>query len=291
MRLDSIHVDNFRCFDGFTAVTGGGCLFVVGENASGKSSLLASIAKALGRDPTASVADFRDPLKPIEIVATLSGFDAVDQGVFPSELKFHGKPTLRIGFRATWDPALEEAETCLGFPDLGWKKASREQREGLPVFWLPAWRDANRILQVGSSRSLLSQLLSTLNLDPALGAALGTISGALASLAGTAELTSLFGDARAALAGMIPGVDQHAFSLTAERVSARELIRDFELLVSHSGPALPVSRQSNGLAQLAVFSFVLQILKRTPKAILLVDEPEISLHPQAQRALVAVAAR
>jgi len=40
------------------------------------------------------------------------------------------------------------------------------------------------------------------------------------------------------------------------------------------------------LAQLSLFVFVLSALANDPKALLLVDEPELSLHPQSQRALV-----
>lgn len=291
MRLRSLEVSNFRCLGTLSISAGGKSLLVVGENATGKSALLTAAARALGRDSTASQTDFADLSQPIEIVVTLEGFDAEDQGSFPSELSFQGTPTLRIGYRAVWSPSEREAEITIGFPDLGWKRATRDQKDALPVLWYPAWRDPSKLLHLSGARSVLAQLLGSLKLDASLDAALAAISGALGSLGTTPELATLLGAARASLAGIIPGVSSDAFSLSAEGSDSRSLLAAFDLLLEHSGPALPVSQQSSGLAQLATFAFALQAMAREPKALLLVDEPEISLHPQAQRALVGLIRR
>ncbi len=288
MQLDTIEITNFRCFTSLTVSLSGASIFVVGENASGKSALLAAIAKALGRDSAISLADFADAKQTIEIAATLSGFDPADQGVFPDELSFKGKPTLRIGLRAAWDPAERQADVTVGFPDLTWKRATREQKDALGLLWLPAWRDPSKALQLAGTRSVLARLLAGLNIDAALDSAFLSISEALAGLAGTTEVTNLLAAARASLAGTIPGVSAAAYSLTREGVAAPDLLRDFELLLAHGGPPLPISQQSNGLAHLSLFAFALQAMTKSPKAILLVDEPEISLHPQAQRALISL---
>lgn len=285
MRLDTIEVTNFRCFQQFTLPISGSSLMIVSENAGGKSSLLTAISKALGKDRTIFLTDFADPKQSIEIIATLSGFELADQAIFPKELSFKGKPTLRIGLHAVWDAAENDCEITIGFPDHSWKRASREQREALRILWLPAYRDPSRLLKLAAAQGLFAQLLSSLNLDAALDAASNEISAALEKLSTIPDIANLLLDARNRLAGLIPGVETDAFSIGAEAMDTRDLLREFELLLAHSGVRLPVSRQSNGLGQLAIFVFALRAMAQDSKAILLADEPEISLHPQAQRAL------
>jgi hypothetical protein len=69
-------------------------------------------------------------------------------------------------------------------------------------------------------------------------------------------------------------------------LTPRELLRQFELEVEHLGDPVPVSRQSSGIAQLSIFVFALQLAAAQEGTFLLIDEPEVSLHPQAQRALM-----
>jgi hypothetical protein len=193
---------------------------------------------------------------------------------------------LRIGFRAEWNANEEEANSICGFPDHGWKTATREQRDALKVVWLPAYRDPVRLLQLAASRGFWAKLFTSMSVDPAIATAVSEVDSALKKFAGTKDLASLLTQLRDALAGMIPNVDKQAFTLGLQGgASDRDLLREFEVLLSHSGPSLPVQKQSNGLIQLAVFVFALKALATDAKAILLVDEPEISLHPQAQRSL------
>jgi hypothetical protein len=57
-------------------------------------------------------------------------------------------------------------------------------------------------------------------------------------------------------------------------------------VVEHLGEPVAVSTQSSGVGQLAIFVFAMKLATSQPGTVLLVDEPEISLHPQAQRALM-----
>jgi putative ATP-dependent endonuclease of OLD family len=287
VKVDSIEIRNFRAFVDFDLSVGGESLFVVSENGAGKTSLLAAIAKALGKDRSVTLSDFADKTQPIEIIVTLSGFDASDSATFPKELSFQGPPTLRIGMHAVWDPVEGEPDVTVGFPDKGWKAASRQQRDALPMLWLPAYRDPTRTLSLVGARTILGQLVSELNLTPPLDTASDEVEAALDKLAATPDLQALLKAARDSLASIIPSVQPDAFSLETLAADTWELLQQFQLAVAHASPPLPVARQSAGLAQLAVFVFALQLLSKLPKAVLLVDEPEISLHPQAQRALVS----
>lgn len=289
MIVDKLEITNFRCFSAF-ALPLGGSLFLVSENGVGKSALLAAIAHALGQDRTITKADFGDLNKPLEIVATLSGFEKADQKHFPKELSFAGpKPTLKIGFRAQWNAGEEEIDDAIcGFPDHGWKGASKTQRAALQVIWLPADRDTTRLLNLSTRRSFWARLAGALNLDPAFVLAGNELETALKKLAATPELTQLLKDLSDSLGGIIPKQSAQAFTLGLRgEASDVDLLREFDLLLSNGSATLPIYRQSDGLAQLAVFVFALRSLIADPKAILLIDEPEISLHPQAQRALAA----
>jgi len=288
MKLESLSISNFRCFDSFSLDLGGESLFIVSANAVGKSSLLAATAKALGADRSITVNDFRDRLNPIEIIATLGGFKPADQGVFPSELDFNGPPTLQVGVRAEWDPIEDEARVSLGFPNRQWRLASRTQRNTLQPWWLPTHRDPGRLLQLLGPNSIVGEIFANLPLEQALADAIAQIEAALESFGRAPEISQLLTRASAELAGLIPNVSAAAFTLGNEASSRQELLRQFSVMLAHASPPIRVGHQSRGLGQLAVFVFALELLKKRPSTILLTDEPEISLHPHAQRSLVSL---
>jgi putative ATP-dependent endonuclease of the OLD family len=289
MRLHKLEIDNYRSFSQFALNAGGNSLFLVSENGVGKTALLVAVAKALGKDRSPTVkSDFADATLPIEIIATLGDFAPEDQGAFPGLLNFSGKPTLRIGFRAEWNEDEQEVDAFVGFPDAAWKKASRDQREAIPLVWLPAWRDPARALLLGNASGLLGGRLRDLNLTGETENALQAIGSACDTFRSAPELSTLLKTARDDLARLIPSVSADALTLGTSAASERDLLRQFELLMAHPGEALPIGRQSTGLAHLALFAFAIETMAATPKAIVLIDEPEVSLHPQAQRALTGV---
>jgi putative ATP-dependent endonuclease of the OLD family len=291
MKIDSVEIQNFRNLTVFSLDFGGETTFVVGENATSKTSLLSAIARALGKERTTTFADFADPAKPIEAILKLSGFDRADHSVFPKEMSFAGTPTLRIGYRAEWNAKEEECDGLCGFPDHGWKAASREQRDALPVVWLPGYREPDRLLQLGGPRGFWSRLFASISIDPAIAAAVAEVQGALTRFAAAPDLAALLANLTTSLGRFIPDVAPGAFSLGFRGTQNRDLLREFELFLSHGGSSLPIQKQSDGLIHLAVFAMVLQVLASEPRSILLVDEPEVSLHPQAQRALISAMRR
>lgn len=285
MRLSELTIKNFRCFEDFTFDFDEASALIVGESGLGKSSLLEAIAKAHGRSQVVGIEDFADLSVPIEIVATLGGFTTTDQGSFPDDLTFGGPPTLRIGFRATWNSDEEAVDSVHGFPDRGWVRASKRQRETLKLLWLPAWRDPDRMLRIIGAASLLDVLVRELSLDAELADAAAAISAATQELAGAQPLSTLLVAARDELARLVAGVPPSAFTLGISATTDRELLQQLSLLLDHNAGALPIGRQSGGLAQLSVFAFALLIANTDARPLLMVDEPEASLPPHAQRAL------
>src|SRR5437660_509007 len=192
MRLNKLEINNYRSFSHFTLDLGGASVFLISENGVGKTALLVAIAKALGKDRSPTVkSDFADHAFPIEIIATVGDFAPEDQGSFPGLLNFSGKPTLRIGFRAEWDDQEQEVDAFVGFPDAAWKKATPDQRDAIPLLWLPAWRDPARALLLGNATGLLATRLRDLNLSGETEKALEAIGSACNAFRSASELSTL----------------------------------------------------------------------------------------------------
>lgn len=286
MKIERLVIRNFRVFHDFAFDVDGRSLFLIGENAGGKSSVLTAIVRALGRDLNFTRADFRDAHQPIEIEVSLRDFTVDQRALYGDYIRFGPPATLVVGVRAIWNDAAEEVETEHHYPLHPGRRSRREEREGFPVRWLPSWRDPSRMLQFGASRSLIGHLLAALPLTASLDQAATDVRQAGEQLARDPALVTLLKQARDDLAELLPDVAQDAFGMGVSTLTPRELLRQFELEVEHLGDSVPVSRQSSGIAQLSIFVLSLQLAAVQEGTFLLIDEPEVSLHPQAQRALM-----
>lgn len=287
MRISRIEIRNFRSFRQFELDLDGESMFVIGENAGGKTSLLTAVARAFGRDLNFRAEDFVDRQQTIEIEVTLDQLDAAQAAVFGNYADFSSTPpTLRVATRVIWDPAAEDADVEHYYPRVPGSRSKREEREALSWQWLPASRDPERMLQFGIPRNLMGKLVEALPIDQSLENAVDAVRQASDDLGQDAELQRFLQEARADLARMLPDVAGDAFRMGIAAATARDLLRQFELVVEHLGEPVAVSTQSSGVAQLAIFVFAMKLATSQPGTVLLVDEPEISLHPQAQRALM-----
>jgi predicted ATPase len=287
MKIQGIEFRNFRSFISFDLDLAGHSAWLIGENASGKTSLLTGIARALGRDLSFSSADFADLQQPIELRVTVTDLDAAQRAVFGNYAQFGaGRPTLELQARAIWDPVAEEAEVEHGYPRQAQSRSRREERDAIPLQWLPSGRDAQRMLQFGISRNLMGKVVEGLPIQPALETAVGEIRDASGKLGKNPALEQFLTAARNSLAELLPDVAPRAYSMGVSAVTLRDLLRQFELDVQHLGEPVVVASQSSGVAQLSVFVFAMKLAAHDSGTILLVDEPEISLHPQSQRALM-----
>ena len=287
MKIKRLAIRNFRSFADFSIDLEGESLFVIGENAGGKTSLLTAAARALGRDLNFTAADFLDRDQPIEIEITLTDLDPDQRGKLANYVDFGGgAPSLRVAATAIWDQGSEEAEVEHHYPHTVGSRSNREQRDSLSWQWLPSARDPARMLQFGVTRNLMSKLVDGLAIDQSLDNAVVLVRQASAALGADVDLARFLAEAGTDLAALLPNVAAEAFSMGISATTGRDLLRQFELMVEHLGEAVPVSTQSSGIAQLAIFIFAMKLAQTQPGTVLLIDEPEISLHPQAQRALM-----
>jgi predicted ATPase len=141
VKIERLVIRNFRGFDNFALDVDGRSLFLIGENAGGKSSLLTAIVRGLGRDLSFTRADFRDTQQPIEIEVSLSDFTVDQRGLYGDYIRFGPPAMLVVGVRAIWNDAAEEVETDHYYPLHAGSHSRREEREDFPMQWLPSWRD------------------------------------------------------------------------------------------------------------------------------------------------------
>lgn len=286
MKLQSITLNNFRCFEQLELELDGASAVLVGPNGSGKTSLLDAIRLAL-RGGEISRDDFLDPEDSIELIATLTEIPASSHGLFAEAIDFDSTPpVLRLGFQALWDEAEHELQTTHAFPDKGWKRVSRKARDSIPLIDLPSWRDPARLLSLVGRRSILAALIDELPLRDDLDQAIAAITTTAQLLADTEELKGLLHEARDELARILPGVAEEAFALGPYSTEDSDVLRQLRLLLAVEGARTPLGSQSGGIGQASIFAFLLRRISAT-QAIVLIDEPENALHPQAQRALVS----
>jgi predicted ATP-dependent endonuclease of OLD family len=88
MQISRVTIENFRTLDAFILDLNGESCYLVGENAIGKSSLIAAIVRALGRDRAFERADFLDLKHPVDIRVTLTGLDATQLGILADAVDF-----------------------------------------------------------------------------------------------------------------------------------------------------------------------------------------------------------
>jgi putative ATP-dependent endonuclease of the OLD family len=284
LRLDRLSIKNFRCFENFTLDVGGRSFFLISENGGGKSSLLSAIAMTLGRDRLPVRTDFRDVGVPLEITSTFSDFDSNEQAELSNAIDFTTPPQMQVGVIAKWDSNAEELDADLILPSKR-RRPTRQERAAFGFIWLPAWRDLSRLTSFGARNSMLAQIVGGLPIGQSLQNSLNDIRDAIQALKSEPELLSLFDKMRAFLRSVLPPVLGQVYDLGSAALTDRELLSQLELLLSYDSPFIAPDRQSSGLAQLTVFSLAAEIASVTPTALFCIDEPEVSLHPQAQRAL------
>jgi ABC-type cobalamin/Fe3+-siderophores transport system ATPase subunit len=286
LKLHSITIRNYCCFEDLTLELGGSSLILVGPNSSGKSTLLEATRLAL-HGGVVNREDFRDVEQPIEITATLGGIPAEQQGLFAEAIDFNQTPpVLRVGLQSIWDEEEREPKTSHAFPDAGWRRVSRAARETIPLIHLPAWRDPARQLALTGNRSLLAGLIAGLPIEEELEQTIAAIKSAAETLSEAEPLRELLADGNSQLARLLAGLPEEPFSLGPGESDTREVLRQLRLLLSLEQGRVSIGSQSGGIGQASIFAFLLRALAVAPESIVLIDEPENTLHPHAQRALL-----
>jgi len=285
MRISRVSVENFRSFDAFVLELDGESRFLVGENAIGKSSFLKAIECSIGRDRAFSRSDFIDLAQPIDIRVTLTCMDPGQLGIFADAADFGAATSVTMGVMALWDPDAEEVEAKHGYPTKSWRPSNRSERDAVELYSISDSRDASRMLQFSARRGLIPDALANIDLEKPIATAIEDIKKACEILGAAPGLQALLQSAGSQLRTLIPaGTSPYGIGRTAS--TELDVLRNLQLLLEYAGTSLPVGTQSSGLMHLTLFAFSLLAIIQRPGSILLIDEPELSLHPQPQKALL-----
>jgi putative ATP-dependent endonuclease of the OLD family len=284
LKLNRLSLDNFRCFDNFVLDVAGRSLSVISENGGGKTSVLSTVAMTLGRGGLPVLTDFRDLSRPIEITSVFTDFDLNEQAELTNAIDFTTPPQLQMSVLAVWDQTSEQVDAELTLPTKN-RRPTRQERMALRFIYLPAWRDLTRLTSFDQRNSFLAEILGALPITQSLQAALGNIKNAIDALKSEPSLIDLFSKMRVFLSSVLPTVSGQGYDVGSTALTDKDLLSQLELLLSYASPFIAANRQSSGLAQLTVFALAAEIAANTPAALVCIDEPEVSLHPQAQRAL------
>jgi len=288
MRITRVSIKNFRCFNSFTIDLAAESRLLIGENAVGKSSLITGIARALGRERGFQRSDFLDFAREIDIRVTLTGLDTSQLGIFAEAADFGATTSLTVGVMVVWDPDAEESDVMHGYPTKTWKQSSRVEREAIDICWIADTRDPSRLLQFGTRRGLLADVLSQVDLAAPISTAINGIKAACDGLASVGDLQTIMLKASAQLRELMPVIGPQPYGIDSAASTELAVMRQLQLMLEYAGRDLPLLNQSSGLAQLTLFTFSLLSITHKIGSILLIDEPELSLHPQCQRALLSV---
>jgi len=325
MYIQQVHVRNFRCLRNFKIILNLGVSLFVGENNSGKSTLLYAIDKILGRNlGRFELEDFYAPAsgfdprtsEPIEIDIELRPSPlAVNQSVTPSFSDqfiqdFTGKidtddkgQLFIIRVKAQYDSTTQQVQhgyysvNAVGMESPLNNRDRFRLRSYVPFYLVNAFRDSNEELR--QRRSFWGRLLEAIPVDAALAARV-TASLALVNddlVANTPRLQEIkdrFMGLRdvIGLANIPDCVQIHPIP-----PEPQELLRNLDVLLQTRGSSKQFRLSQHGegmrsLAVLTIFRIFVQTLVREENEndeanpILAIEEPEAHLHPHTQRAVV-----
>jgi putative ATP-dependent endonuclease of the OLD family len=284
MRLTQVRISNYRCFPDLSWSPTGDSAFVISGPAGGKTTLLTALALSVGRERSIARTDFTDLSSPLEINVALETTTPGEAASLAPHLDFAGAPTLRLTLRAVFDATTDEIEVTRARTDTGGPVPLRALVTGVPLLWLPAWRDPSRLLSFVGGASLVRRLLNPADMDAELNRAKDDIQAAIAELTTADPLSALASALSRELASLIPDVGADPVTVDAAVQSSEDLLRLLQVAAAYGGPPIAVTRSSTGLGQLIVLSLLLRLA--SAHSIVLLDEPEIALPPQAQRSFV-----
>lgn len=321
MRLLQVTIKNFRGFRQDT-IRLGGHIALVGENNSGKSTILDAIRRPLDPDPPLhdiSEFDFHgreftgNPIAIEVVVGDLGAAkDAFREQWEPWDKKRENLITeaddpaifdlpdtetvVRFGYRAWWDSSEEHFREQHYYPksttedDPEQAELSRAaDRRRVPFFIVPFPRDARRLMDL-TRQSPLSQLLTArqVSLEPKLLEIVKRLESVGDYLYEDAAFRSVIDDIVTRLSSLVPLDAERPLRLHPLPEARFELPRSFQAVVrlATDPVALPLAHHGGGLRNAAAAAVLLCLAAMREDFIVAFEEPEVSLHPALQRHFV-----
>jgi putative ATP-dependent endonuclease of OLD family len=266
-------------------------LVLVGASESGKSSVLRGLNTLLGLSAQQAAAgfterDFTDPERSIVIEATLDQLSDEDKRPFPDEVSVGPPDELTVRLEARLDSQDNFVVVHRFFPDAHPPRGpSREQLQAIAWYSVPADRMLARELagdRAGLVRSILTQL--DLGADAALLAQ--KIDDLHVAVDAAGSLVDFKQSLASALTSALPrSVATQDLRVTPGGARADDPLAGASVGLAEHGTYASIAEQSDGVRSLAAFAIYGMV--HDGANVVAIDEPEMHLHPAAQRALAA----
>ena len=266
-------------------------LILVGPNDVGKSSLLRCLDLLLGASTgqmynKINEDDFREAAQPFIIEATITDLDADDEAAFPDESTVNpatNELTLTLSLEATIEDSNGTIAINRTAPASGnQRQLSRQQIERLGWNLLGA-TDKSRELRE-DRRSTVQAILQQVDLG-AEQANFETLIGQIQdALTVSTVLDGIRGNLSAQLSKALPiEVSKDELKFETDAMADGDVLAGVRLRLERGGKVKDLTEQSDGLR--ALYAIALYDLVSTSAHMVVVDEPEIHLHPTSQRSL------
>lgn len=290
MRLCRLTINNYRGIEALELDLSEHAV-LVGPNECGKTSVLRALDLLLGATyqrlySSLELTDFNSLEDYIYVQAQLTEMTDDELSAFPDEVDLTTWPptlTYRLEVHCL-DSDTGELDIRRYFPTAGHERsATRDQQAAIRWFFVPADRELTRDLSAGR-RGVLQRLLTSIELTD-----LQSLNDAMATLRDAFKNQAELEHFRTSLSSALAASLTTGSRPTAELVLRGELeanpLGNLDIALSRGrGVARRLlHQQSEGakaLAAIAIYS-----LAASSTGILAVDEPEMHLHPTAQRAV------
>jgi putative ATP-dependent endonuclease of OLD family len=269
-----------------------GHLVIVGANDVGKTSILRMMNLTLGSTAQLyqglSVADVRDPEKPLAVNLAFDTFTDDERRLFHREIDIDpddSSESLTVRLEVLVDPEDPDSvlisRWCPGRGEV--RTPSREQVVAFGWRYLPAVRGSS-VNQLEGSSGAVQVLLRAVEGDmgdekAALGSLLNTFNERLDSSDALLALRSGMADH---LSSSMPrSIEAGDLSIRTSADPGASVLENVSMYFSRDGSFVPLSEQSDGIRQL--ISMTLFDLAEGTANVIAIDEPELHLHPSSQR--------
>lgn len=322
MRLARVRIENFRCLRNFDLIAKPDINLLIGENNTGKTSLLQALDRALGRGVPFEMDDFfvRAPntaaaaLPTIRIDLELRPTPAADFSVaftaeFADNIDFDaaGLPFLNFRTEASFDATESRVRVdYFSVKDDGTTRRMSMNKRGIlrrfvPFYLADAFRDTVRELR--NRRGFWGRLVDSIQLDAATAAQVATAvetinTSILAATPRLGDIRTRFREIGRVIPTVAPPND---VVVNPVAVEAATILRNVEVLLQtlDSPRGFALDRHGEGtrsIAYLMIFQAFVDLLAREEndnmeaEPVLGIEEPEVHLHPHARRGIAGVLA-
>nr|WP_321498656.1 AAA family ATPase [uncultured Methanolobus sp.] len=302
MLLSKVHIENYRSIENLE-LNLKKCSFLVGKNNSGKSNVLKAINLVLGEGfVKTSLNDFfnRDDTRVIKIKLIFTHFTVAEKSnvkrliLYPVRVDrdYYAIEDVKNIFESSNEITMEviisstQTQKNIYFGDLYYKYFSNDLRDAIvSTLYIPSVRDPSKLLKI-NDYSFLNKLLNKIyeNADEIKKEELAII-----LQDATEKCKELFVDYEQSLDDITKSIIEHnGLKFSMLPTESKNIYKKLDILLD-DGFESELDFKGSGIQSVVIISlFKLYSDLKIGQGLLLIEEPESFLHPQANRHLAKV---